>query len=519
MEDALAKMQGRRIAPVFLIVASVAIFSYLVSRYWLFTVDDAFITFRYARNLASGYGPVFNPGMQPAEGYSSVLWMLIMAIPHRLGHEAVIFAKIVGVAATVGYMAVACRFVSRFSKPLGAQYGLLASALALFILASFSSTAIHAVSGMETALYTFLLTSFLFLLCVLVSAPSQGRAFSLAVLCLLVGLARPEGNLPVSVGLCWALWKVPSNARRFLAKASLFGFVVPGAAYFLWRAHYYGTLLPLPFYVKVLHQEAFRITINQEAGVSFAILGLRTVFAGVLVLLYLSTEIFPAVLAASSLLVFFGIPSHAMGYAWRFDFPVIPFLFVLLAIGIARLHACIESGTSSSRNGIRIPAMCMAWLICLLPAGLLATAPGRIRWVQAYVKGVRNAHLALGNRLRSLNSSTSPPVIALCDAGIIPYYSEWRTIDFCGLNNASLALSGKHNPEQVLSQNPDLVVLVSRKADSYEERFPGEQALYTSSSEKGMRRMKTLTFLPDAYYLWVMAIPGSASAESMLDWK
>src|SRR4051812_35207028 len=43
---------------------------------WPFTVDDAFITFRYSQNLAAGYGPTFNPGVLPhAEGYTSFLWM------------------------------------------------------------------------------------------------------------------------------------------------------------------------------------------------------------------------------------------------------------------------------------------------------------------------------------------------------------------------------------------------------------------------------------------------------------
>ena len=36
--------------------------------------DDAFISFRYARNLARGDGLVFNPGESPpVEGYSNLL--------------------------------------------------------------------------------------------------------------------------------------------------------------------------------------------------------------------------------------------------------------------------------------------------------------------------------------------------------------------------------------------------------------------------------------------------------------
>ena len=49
-----------------------------------FLCDDAFITFRYAQNLAGGHGPVFNQG-ERVEGYTSYLWMILMAAVIRLG--------------------------------------------------------------------------------------------------------------------------------------------------------------------------------------------------------------------------------------------------------------------------------------------------------------------------------------------------------------------------------------------------------------------------------------------------
>ena len=49
--------------------------------------EDAFITFRYAMNLASGRGPVFNPG-ERVEGYSDFLWMVTLGGVHRLLYPA-----------------------------------------------------------------------------------------------------------------------------------------------------------------------------------------------------------------------------------------------------------------------------------------------------------------------------------------------------------------------------------------------------------------------------------------------
>ena len=44
-----------------------------------FFYDDAFITFRYAANLAHGHGLVFNPG-ERVEGYSNFLWTVLLGI-------------------------------------------------------------------------------------------------------------------------------------------------------------------------------------------------------------------------------------------------------------------------------------------------------------------------------------------------------------------------------------------------------------------------------------------------------
>ena len=47
---------------------------------WPMKLDDAFISFRYARNLVEGAGLVWNPGEPPVEGYSNFLWVLLLAV-------------------------------------------------------------------------------------------------------------------------------------------------------------------------------------------------------------------------------------------------------------------------------------------------------------------------------------------------------------------------------------------------------------------------------------------------------
>ena len=52
--------------------------------YGQWIVDDAGITFAYARSLATGAGPVLQPGAAAVEGYSDPTWLALLVAAHRL---------------------------------------------------------------------------------------------------------------------------------------------------------------------------------------------------------------------------------------------------------------------------------------------------------------------------------------------------------------------------------------------------------------------------------------------------
>ncbi len=58
------------------------------------SLDDAFITFRYSQHLAEGIGPVWNAD-QRVEGYTNFLWMVLMAVPIKLGLDPVLPANLI----------------------------------------------------------------------------------------------------------------------------------------------------------------------------------------------------------------------------------------------------------------------------------------------------------------------------------------------------------------------------------------------------------------------------------------
>jgi len=143
-------------------------------------IDDAYITFRYARNLAQGAGFVYNEG-ERVLGTSTPLLTVLLALADRLGLGILAAAFGIGVLCdTVAVFVLWClgRFLSANRVGLGAA--------SVYAVSPFS--VIAAVSGMETSLYTLslLLTFSLFI----------GTKRSWWVIpAAMATLIRPEGGL------------------------------------------------------------------------------------------------------------------------------------------------------------------------------------------------------------------------------------------------------------------------------------------------------------------------------------
>jgi arabinofuranosyltransferase len=483
---------------------------------WPFTVDDAFITFRYSQNVAAGYGPTFNPGVLPhAEGYTSVLWMLIMVGPHLLGWDAVLVSKLLGILATLGTLAIAARFVYYLTSSLDLRVRQTCSALVVLLLAAYYPTAVHAISGLETALFAFLLTGFLYLVTVYVASPSRGRAAGLASAALVLGLTRPEGNLVAVVGFCGAALMLTREQKRTLFASALFGYVTPGALYFAWRLAYYGLLFPIPVYVKVGAMPLFA-GLSSIAG--FA--GYLGIHIGVLLIfgfLRFSKTLAPAFLAIIAMLMFLVFPAPIMAYDWRYCFPIAPFVFVIAATGFANLSGWL-------RHSVEYPASAhraaLGGLTALIVLGLVAESRDGISEKRDYAEAWNSTVVPLGKELQMLTSlgarAPESPVIALVDAGAIPYYSKWRAVDTFTLNDPHIALANDLDPAYVLDQKPDVVVLISVDQDTFVPFIYSEGPLYKAAIAQGMVTVGKLTVENHTPYIyWVMAPRGSAIGERL----
>ncbi|MFT3775378.1 MAG: hypothetical protein QM820_59285 [Minicystis sp.] len=492
----------------------------LAAAFWGYTLDDSFITFRYAKNLAAGLGPVFNAEGPHAEGSTGFLWVLVMALPHLVGMDALLFAKLAGFAALATSAAAAGAIGYQLTEGRDPPARRSVAATAAAIVATIPVLHVSAVSGMETALFTAATTAFFAAQVAFARQPGPRFAAAIAALALTMGLTRPEGNLVAGAGIAASLLLAAPADRRALLTRSLALFVVPGALFFAWRYRYYGHPFPLSFYLKVAGQGGFAGlgSVISFVGWIAVHLGLPLLF-GVVALTAddpARRRAAPPIVAALALVAFMTRPAHIMGENHRFLVPITPLAAAVAALGLGAIEAAIAASTPR-----RLPVMLVRYgAVALIAASFLVRARPFLDSARAYGTGLRTAHMALGKRLaRWSGNQGRAPLLAIADAGAVPYYSGWRAIDTFGLNDVHIALAHDHAPAYVLDQGPDVIVLLSRSGRAYEPMIGWEKDLYDAARARGLAEVKTLAFAPDSYHLLVLAVPGSPIGEDLRSWR
>jgi hypothetical protein len=198
---------------------------------WGFTVDDALISVRYARHLASGVGYRFNEGGPMTDGVTPLPWAFVLAPLARADAITVLMrAKCVGLGAWLGAAGALGAAIAR------ARAAASVKLLAAGTLALCAPVAAHAVSGMETGVAMALAT------CAAIAA----HAGSAAVLAGLAASLRPELA-------AWALalaavraMEVARPRRAFVVVAAL----APFSACALARVIVFGRAAPLAVLAK-----------------------------------------------------------------------------------------------------------------------------------------------------------------------------------------------------------------------------------------------------------------------------
>ncbi len=176
-----------------------------------FLCEDAFISFRYARNLLEGHGLVFNPG-EYVEGYSNFLWTLELALLWALFDlRPEYVAPWLSVACTTATIATMLWWVVRTPSLLHNRT--LVAWMALGLVCSSATFAVWTSGGgLETRQFTF------FILLGVVSLAlyrhSRWGLLTTALSLTAAAYTRPEGPLVAACCFAWfAIQHLLTNRR------------------------------------------------------------------------------------------------------------------------------------------------------------------------------------------------------------------------------------------------------------------------------------------------------------------
>ena len=434
-----------------LVVLGVGIFATLVAVLWRFTIDDAFISFRYAAHLAAGDGLRWNADGGPTEGYTSFLWVVALAGLRFLGMDLVLAAKLLGISCVFGILLVLWWLAGEVGQDRTRQWRTFAIGSLLFL--GQPATAIHAVAGMETLLYSFGLLAVAWLGFRLTRQPAQRERWLTPVVCLIVSLTRPEAVL-VTVAL-YAYLTVTSRDRRALLRPFVVLYALPATAYLIFRLAYFGRWLPLPVLVKSVTNASFGDATQFVWAVAYlapfvTLIGWGWTWRGLNRSNARPLIIIGTLIAACANVGYLHSALWA-NYALRFFYPT----FLLAWTAAAFFIAMIAAGRPplGRRGGLAATAVTLALLL------LGGTFASNLGWYRHYAAQMPRAHRALGEALAQLDG----PGLAMAteEAGALAYYAGWHHVDMVGLNDPFIADRGAADLSYVEGAAPSVIIIGS----------------------------------------------------------
>ena len=414
--------------------------------------DDAYISYRYAENLARGQGLVFNRG-ERVEGYSNFLYVLAMTPAFWLTSRdgVYFFSVLLNFILTTGALWVFTRYVRKKLGERSALAGalLLALCLPLWVIVA---------SGLETCLVLLITLAVWVTTERVADDPTPRHLAELCGLIVLSLLARVDGFLVPGIVVLYLLLK----RRVRPAMVCAFTMVVAQGGFELWRWGYYRALLPTTYYVKVAGPMGARLSHawGQFSKINFfdGLLPytLIFIFAGVVMIAHLakgwrefSDRLRFEILFAP---LWVGYWFYIGGdHFWD------RFLVVLFPLGI---HAVLAAWGQTASPRIAIYGV-------VLLAALQAGPPWFIDPRFDYRFDKYDCWVGLG---KFVGANYPGRILAIGPLGKIPFFSGLYSEDMMGLADpviAHMPVATEHyepghikfNPDYSLSLRPDLIIL------------------------------------------------------------
>jgi hypothetical protein len=433
--------------------------------------DDVYIFLVYVRNFLDGNGLTFNGAV--VEGFTSVFWVFLLIVFGALGISLPQLASGLGILS--GVLALIATY--RLAVSMGVQPRWIAL-LSPTLLALTGDFAFYSVVGLEEVLFTALVALNLSLLLSKSIKDLFQSNYYPALLAVMI-LTRPEGVL-ISALFFLIMLKKDTFPLILRCGVKLSLFLLP---ILVAKWAYYGYWLPNTWYVKGGAGLA-----NAGQGLVYVLFNSRRYLSVLVVLAALAIllkyrgrslparEILPSGLIVLVWLAYIIVQGGDNMVGGRFLLPILPLVYCIL-IKVAQ------------QTKLEQPAIVVTSLLLgvFLIFGYVTSSGIKVQadsWREVF-----ETRKKAGLYLRE----NYPPdtLVALNQAGIIPFYSQLPTVDMLGLNDVTIAHRGKRDytlwyahqagdGEYVLSREPDIIIFGGRGLNAQPGKFISDREIWAS---------------------------------------
>lgn len=432
-------------------------------------VDDAYISFRYGKNMINGNGLVFNKG-EYVEGYTNLLWTVITA-PFTFIEfvDVSYFTLTLGLIISILNIFILIKLSNFFNYEYKGMPEYILFLPAIFFALD-DSIAFWAIGGMEFPLYTlFILSTAYFYFKI---NDDKKNIYYLFLMLMFCTLTRPEGNMIFILTIFHMIIhrKEIDNFRIKIIKLFTL-YLIFFNVYYGFKYFYYGQIIPNTFYAKGVTD----FGMNLILGLKYFALCIGSRFYIFIFILFIPFKKITLNFRFSYLLIFvciYILYLIAVGGDWmianRFFVPIIPFMYLLSTIGFCYFINKLSVYFSLKDKLFNVSKF-VNYTIIVISLALFITTMAILEYNQLIIKDENAQYEMQWSMFGKWLKKNVPPstVIAVGPAGKIPYYSNLYTIDMWGLNNAHISKTNskrlqaghkKFDFEYVLSFNPEFII-------------------------------------------------------------